>query len=393
MMFVDIVDAARPRTAARRRRLHVPRRRAERAQRVPAGEGTRADAAVHVQPERHAAEGADVVLAVRRRGVALRLGEHLRRDAGRRARRRRCAGPSDRINFNGRRRSRAEQVAHAARDRSSRTTTISGTSASATSICRARAFARTSSDSMLRLSESGPLAPAWFGESRLQVRWHDRGSSSVARSCRPSACSTPSPSGGAQQAGGRRSTELEWATNVDWARGRHAVRVGALVEGGRFRSDNRTNYLGTYTFASLADYEAGRPATYTRRDRRSARRVLALAGRALRPGRLARAQEPDAERRRAPGAPDAPRRPMEPRAARRAHVVAVQERQDHRPRRRRDLLRLARSGDVYEQTLRVDGVRQQDLVIRNPGYPESVRRRRRSARSCRRASTCSPTIS
>ena len=32
-----------------------------------------------------------------------------------------------------------------------------------------------------------------------------------------------------------------------------------------------------------------------------------VAGRALRPGRLARAQEPDAQRRRAPGVPDAPR--------------------------------------------------------------------------------------
>ena len=26
--------------------------------------------------------------------------------------------------------------------------------------------------------------------------------------------------------------------------------------------------------------------------------------------------------------------------------------------------------DVYEQTLRVDGVRQTDLVVRNPGYPD-----------------------
>ena len=26
--------------------------------------------------------------------------------------------------------------------------------------------------------------------------------------------------------------------------------------------------------------------------------------------------------------------------------------------------------DVYEQTLRVDGVRQQDLVVRIPGYPD-----------------------
>ena len=44
--------------------------------------------------------------------------------------------------------------------------------------------------------------------------------------------------GGAQQEGGRTSTELEWATNIDWAKGKHSVRLGALVEGGRFRSDS-----------------------------------------------------------------------------------------------------------------------------------------------------------
>ena len=42
------------------------------------GEGTRADAAVHVQPEWHAAKGADVVLALGDRGVALRFRQHQR---------------------------------------------------------------------------------------------------------------------------------------------------------------------------------------------------------------------------------------------------------------------------------------------------------------------------
>ena len=57
--------------------------------------------------------------------------------------------------------------------------------------------------------------------------------------------------------------------------------MGTLVEGGVYRSDNRTNYLGTFTFPSLADYDAGRPATYTQARRRSAGRVLAVAGRLL----------------------------------------------------------------------------------------------------------------
>ena len=165
------------------------------------------------------------------------------------------------------------------------------------------------------------------------------------RGCRPCACSMPSPPAARSRPADATSTEIEWATNVDWAKGKHAVRAGALVEGGRYRSDSRTNYLGTYTFASLADYDAAAGHLHAA-DRRSARPVLAVAGGPLRAGRLARAQEPDAQRgsarrscrrisddagtsRRAPASPG-------------RHSA----RQNHGPRRRRNLLRLARRGHV-----------------------------------------------
>ena len=233
-----------------------------------------------------------------------------------------------------------------------------------------RAFGRRSNDATLRVSESGAWGRAWFGESRLQVRWVDT----------ESAASTEAPAvrvldsfttGGAQQAGGRHSAEFEWATNIDWARGRHAVRMGTLVEGGSYRSDNHSNYLGTFTFASLSDYRAGAPTTYTQRvgdpvveyshiqagvfiqDDWRARKNLTLSA-GLR-----------------------------------------QELQTHLG----DAINLAPRGgftwspfkhgkttvragggifydwlesEVYEQTLRVDGSRQQDLVIRYPGYPDPV---------------------
>src|SRR6185436_19765150 len=57
----------------------------------------------------------------------------------------------------------------------------------------------------------------------------------------------------------------ELATDVDYARRGHAVRMGALVEGGTYRSDVRGNYIGTFTFTSLDDYDAGRLANFTRR--------------------------------------------------------------------------------------------------------------------------------
>jgi hypothetical protein len=37
------------------------------------------------------------------------------------------------------------------------------------------------------------------------------------------------------------------------------------IDFGSYRSDATSNYLGTYIFASLADYQAGQPASYTRR--------------------------------------------------------------------------------------------------------------------------------
>ncbi len=58
---------------------------------------------------------------------------------------------------------------------------------------------------------------------------------------------------------------LQVASDVDYARGAHAWRVGLLLEAGRYHTNNRSNYLGTFTFASLDDYLAGRPASYTRR--------------------------------------------------------------------------------------------------------------------------------
>ena len=231
-----------------------------------------------------------------------------------------------------------------------------------------RSFSRNSEETLLRVSESGPWARNVFGENRLQLRHQTSHSLSDLELPAIRVLDTFTI-GGAQQAGGRRATELEWATNVDFTKGRHSFRAGTLVEGGRYRSDARTNYLGTFTFTTLEDYDAGRPASYTQRlgdplvefshwqagifiqDDWRARSNLTISG-GLR-----------------------------------------QEVQTHMD----DYLNLAprfgvtwspfkhgkttiRGGggvfydwldsEIYEQTLRVDGRRQQDLVITNPGYPD-----------------------
>ena len=231
-----------------------------------------------------------------------------------------------------------------------------------------RAYARTSRDSMLRLSEAGPLARGWFGESRLQVRWveSDTAAAMEAESVRVLDSFT---SGGAQQAGGRRSSEIEWATNIDWARARHAVRFGSLVEGGSFRSDSRTNYLGTYTFASLQDYLDGAAATYTRRDGNplveyshwQAGIFVQDDWRARRSLTLSAGLRQEFQTHLGDAWNLAPRGGFtwSPFKSGRTTV-----------RGGGGIFYDWVEADVYEQTLRVDGVRQQELVVRSPGYPD-----------------------
>ena len=55
-------------------------------------------------------------------------------------------------------------------------------------------------------------------------------------------------------------------------------------------------------------------------------------------------------------------------------LVAVQERQDDRPRRRRHLLRLVRRAEL-QQGVQLDGTHQQIETIVQPGYPDAAARR------------------
>ena len=275
--------------------------------------------------------------------------------------------PSDRLNFNGRI-DHALTKAHTLRATLQQNDNEQQNLGVGSFDLSERGYRRTSDDSLFRLSESGPWGRNVFAESRLQLHWLSTAVSSVADvpTVRVLDAFT---AGGAQQAGGRRSAEVEWATNVDWTRGRHAVRAGTLVEGGRYRSDSRTNYLGTYTFASLADYEALRPATYTRRvgdplveyshwqaglfvqdDWRARKNLTVSAG--LR-------QEIQTHL--------GDRWNLGPRAG---FTWSPFKHGRTTVRGGGGLFDDWLDADTFEQTLRVDGVRQLDLVVRNPGYPD-----------------------
>lgn len=230
-----------------------------------------------------------------------------------------------------------------------------------------RSFSRTSEDTILRLSESGPWSRSLFGETRLQLRHQTTNAFSAVEAPTVRVLDTFT-SGGAQQAGGRTASDLEWATNVDWARGKHSVRAGVLVEGGWYRSDNRSNYLGTFTFTSLADFEAGRPATYTQRtgnplveysqwqagifiqDDWRARSNLTLSA-GLRQEFQSHLDD---------------HLNLAPRAG---FTWSPFKNGKTTVRGGGGIFYEWLESETYEQILRVDGTRQQELVVANPGYP------------------------
>jgi hypothetical protein len=127
-----------------------------------------------------------------------------------------------------------------------------------------RAFISENQNNTFRAQEVGPLGRRFFINTRLNVGWSD--------SERRSAVEQPTvrildaqTSGGAQKAGGRHSRDVNFASDLDYVRGMHSVRVGTAIDFNSFRSDEADNYLGTYTFESVEMFDAGRPRSYTRR--------------------------------------------------------------------------------------------------------------------------------
>ena len=128
-----------------------------------------------------------------------------------------------------------------------------------------RAFSEESTGDIARLSAIGTIGRHFLNEMRLEyvdVR------SSVSSASDAVGLNVPNAfrSGGAQRSGGRRDQEIEIAQTVDLISHKlHKVRFGFETELGWTRTDRFDNYAGTFTFASLEDYAAGRPRQYTQR--------------------------------------------------------------------------------------------------------------------------------
>ena len=221
---------------------------------------------------------------------------------------------------------------------------------------------------VLRFSESGSISEKAVNEIRFQSQWlaADAHSASDAPTIQVLSAFNQ---GGAGLASQRRSREIELKDDLLFNKGKHAFRVGLQVDGASYDDRDRTNASGTFIFSSLAEFEAGRPLTYTRRaggapifynqyqfgfyvqdDVRLLKNLSLTAGvryefQTNLPDHLNAA----------------------PRAG---FVWSPFKRSKSTIRGGAGIFHQWFGADIFEQTLRVNGSNQSDIVVTNPGFPD-----------------------
>jgi hypothetical protein len=127
-----------------------------------------------------------------------------------------------------------------------------------------RAYSRTNEQSRFAFRLKGPLGKRFLNDVYFEGGWRalETVPDSYARAVRVQGAFN---GGGAQTQGGRDSFEFELGQNLDFVSGKHTVRGGYLYERGDYTSDELRNGGGTFTFSSLSAWEAATATTYTQR--------------------------------------------------------------------------------------------------------------------------------
>jgi len=128
-----------------------------------------------------------------------------------------------------------------------------------------RAVERTNNEHQVRFQIQGLIGKTTLHEVRVQFNRNGNEQSSFSDAPTIDVLQTFNRGGaGVNSHGSTRS--LEVADNLDFNIGRkHAMRVGALIEGGTNRNFDARNAAGTFTFSSLDAFLAGTPLQFTQR--------------------------------------------------------------------------------------------------------------------------------
>jgi hypothetical protein len=127
-----------------------------------------------------------------------------------------------------------------------------------------RGYSNRFANRSVRLQEVGPIGRRFFLNTRFAINTTDSSQHAdlEAPTIRVNDAFT---SGGAQVSGGRLSRFYDFQSDLDYVRGIHSLRLGLSVQAQTIHADMNGNYLGTYTFDSLAAFQQGRPTSYSRR--------------------------------------------------------------------------------------------------------------------------------
>lgn len=128
-----------------------------------------------------------------------------------------------------------------------------------------RSYAERSTQTLMRVSDTGAIGKRIATETLLELSWATTAFDPRSRAAAVQVLGAFS-AGGAQVEGTRRVAGLTLTQNFDGGTKRHALRAGFRLEAERYRSDERRNAQGTFTFTDSAAYSAGQPSLYTRRD-------------------------------------------------------------------------------------------------------------------------------
>lgn len=232
-----------------------------------------------------------------------------------------------------------------------------------------RAFIRENSDGEVRASHNATFRGQMVHDTRFQYRWRSGESTPASRATATKVAGAFS-SGGAQVQGGRDTHEFEFEDELMFpVKKRHQVTTGVNIIGSHFSGDEWRNAGGTFSFADLDDFNAVLPTTYAQRvgDPRFAYSLYRFG---------AFVQEDFRVRKNL----------MLNLGVRHESQTHLSDWANFAPRlganwtpsaRLRTTLRGSYSvsfqpfqGTTYEQTVLVNGVRQRDVVISAPSYPD-----------------------
>jgi Carboxypeptidase regulatory-like domain len=106
------------------------------------------------------------------------------------------------------------------------------------------------------------FSPRWLNQLRFLVGYNDRITTSL--NSNPQLIVSGAFTGGGAQADAKRTeSHFDGTDIVSYANGKHELKFGIdIPDISRRGADDYTNRAGTYTFASLVDYQAGKPSTY-----------------------------------------------------------------------------------------------------------------------------------